>query len=167
MKRVFYHCSSSPFVDLVASWRWVGQNFQTYSLLPKSTDQVGSANINDRSLLGNRDAELGVVTWAGQFPKTLRETLLRCLVGIWGWRCRWRTMAPSLDEPNKIPKLPNISGFPRSFHHRILAQCMFTATNAQDTIWVLLDIQSSALPGGFHTKLWELAIFSLGFEVPK
>ena len=112
MKRVFYHCSSSPFVDLLASWRWVGQNLQTYSLLPKSTDQVGSANINDRSLLGNRDAELGVVTWAGQFPKTLRETLLRCLVDIWGWRCRWRMMAPSLDEPNKIPNCQIPAGFP-------------------------------------------------------
>eukprot|EP00434_Breviolum_minutum_P009945 symbB.v1.2.008765.t1/scaffold549.1/size255684/6 len=46
---------------------------------------VGSANINDRSLLGNRDAELGVVTWAGQFPKTLRETLLRHHLGPFGY----------------------------------------------------------------------------------
>lgn len=71
-----------PEIYLLLGDRWVPK-FQ-----PTSTGQVGSANINDRSLLGNRDAELGVVTWAGQFPKTLRETLLRCLglvYGIWRW----------------------------------------------------------------------------------
>ena len=38
---------------------------------------VGSANINDRSLLAHRDAELGVTSWGGSFPRTLRETLLK------------------------------------------------------------------------------------------
>ena len=46
--------------------------------------QVGSANINDRSLLGDRDAELGAVVWAADgagtaFPERLRSTLLRPL----------------------------------------------------------------------------------------
>ncbi|CAE7378255.1 PLPZETA2 [Symbiodinium natans] len=38
---------------------------------------VGSANINDRSLLGDRDAEVGITTWGGPFPKQLRETLMK------------------------------------------------------------------------------------------
>ncbi|CAK9082680.1 Phospholipase D (PiPLD1) [Durusdinium trenchii] len=38
---------------------------------------VGSANINDRSLLGDRDAELGITTWGGPFPRRLRQTLLK------------------------------------------------------------------------------------------
>ena len=42
---------------------------------------VGSANINDRSLLGDRDAELGLAIWNGSFPKRLRDTLLRHHLG--------------------------------------------------------------------------------------
>ncbi|CAJ1449795.1 unnamed protein product [Effrenium voratum] len=38
---------------------------------------VGSANINDRSLLGDRDAEVGMTSWGGPFPRKLLETLLK------------------------------------------------------------------------------------------
>lgn len=51
---------------------------------------VGSANINDRSLLGDRDAELGAVVWAADgagtaFPERLRSTLLRHHLGDLGY----------------------------------------------------------------------------------
>ena len=70
----------------------------------------------------------------------------------------------------KIPTVQITNGFP-SFRHRILAKrptCMFAPfPMPKDTIWALLDIQNSALPGGFHAKLWELSPFSLGIEVPR
>jgi len=42
---------------------------------------IGSANINDRSLLGNRDAEVGVTVRGGSYPRELRETLLDSQLG--------------------------------------------------------------------------------------
>jgi len=42
---------------------------------------VGSANINDRSLNGNRDAEVGVLVSGGSFPRQFRETLLQGHLG--------------------------------------------------------------------------------------
>eukprot|EP00930_Biecheleria_cincta_P098954 TRINITY_DN90607_c0_g1_i1.p1 TRINITY_DN90607_c0_g1~~TRINITY_DN90607_c0_g1_i1.p1 ORF type:complete len:759 (-),score=94.12 TRINITY_DN90607_c0_g1_i1:211-2487(-) len=42
---------------------------------------VGSANINDRSLLGDRDAEVGVTVWNGPYPRQFRETLLEGHLG--------------------------------------------------------------------------------------
>merc|ERR1712110_1322837 len=37
---------------------------------------VGSANINDRSMNGDRDAEVGVLVRNGSFPRRFRETIL-------------------------------------------------------------------------------------------
>jgi len=42
---------------------------------------LGSANINDRSFLGDRDAEVGVKVWNGPYPRELRETLLKGHIG--------------------------------------------------------------------------------------
>lgn len=42
---------------------------------------VGSANINDRSFLANRDAEVGVTVWNGPYPREFRETLLQSHLG--------------------------------------------------------------------------------------
>lgn len=42
---------------------------------------VGSANINDRSLNGNRDAEVGVLVSGGSYPRRFRETLLEGHIG--------------------------------------------------------------------------------------
>jgi len=38
---------------------------------------LGSANINDRSLDGDRDAEVGITVWNGSYPRLLREQLLK------------------------------------------------------------------------------------------
>eukprot|EP00931_Biecheleriopsis_adriatica_P073474 TRINITY_DN47753_c0_g1_i1.p1 TRINITY_DN47753_c0_g1~~TRINITY_DN47753_c0_g1_i1.p1 ORF type:complete len:764 (-),score=140.67 TRINITY_DN47753_c0_g1_i1:52-2319(-) len=42
---------------------------------------IGSANINDRSLFGDRDAEVGLTVWNGTYPRQLRETLLASHLG--------------------------------------------------------------------------------------
>jgi len=42
---------------------------------------VGSANINDRSMNGDRDAEVGVLIRGGAYPRQLRETILDHQIG--------------------------------------------------------------------------------------
>lgn len=42
---------------------------------------LGSANINDRSLDGDRDAEVGITVWNGSYPRLLREQLLKDHIG--------------------------------------------------------------------------------------
>jgi len=42
---------------------------------------VGSANINDRSFNGDRDAEVGVLVSGGSYPRRFRETLLKGHLG--------------------------------------------------------------------------------------
>jgi len=56
---------------------------------------LGSANINDRSLLG-RDAEVGITTWGGSFPKQLRETLLKHHAGPGFGKIDAARLVPSL-----------------------------------------------------------------------
>lgn len=57
---------------------------------------VGSANINDRSLVGDRDAEVGVLVRGGSYPRELREKLLRSHVGN-----------PALIDPTHLARSMN------------------------------------------------------------
>lgn len=96
----FYFISNA--VDVPANMGGPGTAFYgifTHTKMIVADDDVaivGSANINDRSLNGDRDAEVGVQIRGGSYPRELREKLMLAQMGD-----------PSLVDTNHLVKSLN------------------------------------------------------------